>query len=577
MGKVMRGFTDEAASKDLFAIQKYIDGLSTFVQNCNTPMTISIQGTWGTGKTSLMQIVQEKLEADQKTKCIWFNTWQFSQFNMDSELAVSLLSCLIEELTLSAEKKEKVNRTTQAIRVAQTVGKISKEALLAYIDSTIGGRFADGAESVMDQIKDAFGGSNSTMDSAKAIKELRNQFAECVKETLQNTQKERIVVFIDDLDRLEPRKAVELLEILKLFLDCKQCVFVLAIDYAVVCRGVEAKYGKLSDDAKESKEKGKSFFDKIIQVPFKLPVAEYDISNYVVNCFQEIGIPCSDDEKPMYVNLIKSSCGTNPRSMKRLFNTYLLLSIVVDKEILEKDENKQLLFAVLCLQYSFENVYEQIIRNIQEISADALYILASGEYQKINENAELEGLDISDWEAAQLKPFMEQFILTIDKDKDGKISEAEMNNVRSVLGISTITASADNGSGVPNSVIVKSVNEMNINGDKQEELDALIKRVVEMGDDISPSMRNNKHPHVLFKTRDGKRSFMDVYMRKAGFAIDCIANDPTVFNNPAIVEIKEKYNANISGRYFTMNAKDEDAIKELMIVAKACYDSYKGK
>ena len=172
---------------------------------------------------------------------------------------------------------------------------------------------------------------------------------------------------------------------------------------------------------------------------------------------------------------------------------------------------------------------------------------------------------------------MEQFILTIDKDKDGKISEAEMNNVRSVLGISTITASADNGSGVPNSVIVKSVNEMNINGDKQEELDALIKRVVEMGDDISPSMRNNKHPHVLFKTRDGKRSFMDVYMRKAGFAIDCIANDPTVFNNPAIVEIKEKYNANISGRYFTMNAKDEDAIKELMIVAKACYDSYKGK
>ena len=85
MGKVMRGFTDEAASKDLFAIQKYIDGLSTFVQNCNTPMTISIQGTWGTGKTSLMQIVQDKLEAEQKTKCIWFNTWQFSQFNMDSE------------------------------------------------------------------------------------------------------------------------------------------------------------------------------------------------------------------------------------------------------------------------------------------------------------------------------------------------------------------------------------------------------------------------------------------------------------------------------------------------------------
>lgn len=96
-------------------------------------------------------------------------------------------------------------------------------------------------------------------------------------------------LFVDDLDRLIPSKAVELLEVLKLFLDCKQCVFVLAIDYEVVIRGSIEKYGfasymsdKIEDKERNREyEKGKSFFDKIIQVLFKVPVAVYDIKNYL--------------------------------------------------------------------------------------------------------------------------------------------------------------------------------------------------------------------------------------------------------------------------------------------------------
>ena len=37
----------------------------------------------------------------------------------------------------------------------------------------------------------------------------------------------RVVIFVDDLDRLQPQKAVEVLEVLKVFLDCENCVFVL--------------------------------------------------------------------------------------------------------------------------------------------------------------------------------------------------------------------------------------------------------------------------------------------------------------------------------------------------------------
>ena len=57
MDKMIQGFTDEAAHEDLFQIKKYIEGLAKFIESCKTPMTISIQGEWGTGKTSIMQII----------------------------------------------------------------------------------------------------------------------------------------------------------------------------------------------------------------------------------------------------------------------------------------------------------------------------------------------------------------------------------------------------------------------------------------------------------------------------------------------------------------------------------------
>ena len=55
VGKKNIGFTD-AAEKKLFEIDGYIQGVAQFIGICNTPMTISIQGSWGIGKTGLFGI-----------------------------------------------------------------------------------------------------------------------------------------------------------------------------------------------------------------------------------------------------------------------------------------------------------------------------------------------------------------------------------------------------------------------------------------------------------------------------------------------------------------------------------------
>ena len=61
----------------MLGIGKYVNGLQKFIRHCPTPMSIAVQGDWGTGKTSTIKMVQEQLEKDKDTnniRCIFFNT-----------------------------------------------------------------------------------------------------------------------------------------------------------------------------------------------------------------------------------------------------------------------------------------------------------------------------------------------------------------------------------------------------------------------------------------------------------------------------------------------------------------------
>lgn len=175
-----------------------------------------------------------------------------------------------------------------------------------------------------------------------------------INKKLKGSQSDRLVIFVDDLDRMNPGKAVELLEVIKNFLDLKGCVFVLAVDYGVVSAGARMKYGAEMDMAK-----GRSFFDKIIQLPFNLPVSQYNIGRYLKNI---LNIP--DDELQYYRELAAYSIGTNPRSLKRMANVMNLLELLAARnygESLKKPEFRRMLFAILCLQMAYEPVYNEIV------------------------------------------------------------------------------------------------------------------------------------------------------------------------------------------------------------------------
>ncbi|MDY6261808.1 MAG: P-loop NTPase fold protein [Succinivibrio sp.] len=342
-----QGLTDEAATVDLFNINKHLDGLSRFIKACNTPMTISIQGSWGSGKTSIMKMVEHEIEKDVIP--VFFNTWQFSQFELGNSLAFSMIKVLLNKLQ---DDDSFIKHFTSVCSNALTTALKSVSIYNINVD-----------------LKKC---TEKTVDDnyAEQIENLHQHFQEVVNRACEREHKDRVVIFVDDLDRLVPSKAVELLEVLKLFLDCKQCVFVLAIDYEVVIRGAIEKYGFASytsdkiDDKERNREyeKGKSFFDKIIQVPFKVPVAVYDIKNYLKDGFNKINLKIDDNDLQDYIELCASSIGSNPRSLKRLLNAFLLLTFIGEGSIdLNNKDKAKLLFAALCLQQYKEKIYNLIV------------------------------------------------------------------------------------------------------------------------------------------------------------------------------------------------------------------------
>ena len=73
------GIVDEpilGQSQDWLEIKKHADALVQFIKETDTPMTIGVQGEWGSGKTSLLNQIKEELSSSKEIRQIWINSWE---------------------------------------------------------------------------------------------------------------------------------------------------------------------------------------------------------------------------------------------------------------------------------------------------------------------------------------------------------------------------------------------------------------------------------------------------------------------------------------------------------------------
>ena len=326
------GIVDEPLEKrgeDSLKIKKYSNALVSFIKNSMTPMTIGIQGSWGSGKTSLLNTIYAQLddanehEESKDFKVIWINSWENSLMATPEEALIKIINEIINGLnevdpSLTNVKKVKEAATTAA------------KGILRVGAGILGG--AAGTEVVTE-----------VLESSNSIKQLREELSRLVHAIRKSESQrvDKIVIFVDDLDRVDPPEAVKILELLKNIFNIPGCVFVLAIDYDVVIKGLKDKFGERTP---ENEYEFRAFFDKIIQLPFLMPVQNYDIGNYVNDLLRKIGFQDENVIDVDFVNqVVDNTIGGNPRTIKRLINSLALIKIVNEEGEDEDDGEDEIL------------------------------------------------------------------------------------------------------------------------------------------------------------------------------------------------------------------------------------------
>jgi predicted KAP-like P-loop ATPase len=103
---------DEARKTDILNLLPYAEALRDFIHDCETPITVGIQGEWGIGRTSLMNMLRGSGSAEQSgllessiCKTINLESWPYSQFDQDDHMAVACLYALTQSLGQALEKE----------------------------------------------------------------------------------------------------------------------------------------------------------------------------------------------------------------------------------------------------------------------------------------------------------------------------------------------------------------------------------------------------------------------------------------------------------------------------------------
>jgi len=269
-GKMVSTLADFLASKDLIS-----------------PLVIAVNGEWGSGKTSLITTVKKELEKKGTVTAI-FNAWQYEY----SEPAGAMVYQIVSQTGPNKEIRRK-----------------AKE--MAGLALDIFARKTAGID--LPAIKQHFEGSVS------AVTTLSNRLEKYLQE---DVQAERMVVFIDDLDRCSLENVIQLLEAVKLFLTVPKAVFVLAVDISKVKLAWSLKYGRVEQSIDEGPvhgkadrltEEGLKYLEKIIQIQLELPKP----SNEQLKEYLKSLDPGYTDD---FCNLIAALNLTNPRSIKRFLN-----------------------------------------------------------------------------------------------------------------------------------------------------------------------------------------------------------------------------------------------------------------
>ena len=374
------------ARHDLLDFSHYADVLAEVVLTADTPITIGVFGPWGSGKTSLMRLVAEQL-GDRRTtghrwaRAVWFNAWQYERD--EGALWRALLLRVLQGLEsdqLSEQDAQQIEdwrmrlytdvQRTETGSIQIDWPKLGKGALrlglsLSPSPSTFLelARLLQGEMGSLEEIASAFQRERTEVYRRQLtlLEEFRGSFAHLVQEYVWS-RNGLLVIFIDDLDRCLPGRAVEVLEAIKLFLDVKGCVFFVAVDRDIIERVVRVQYASymVGDDENAGSVPiaGQSYLEKIVQLPFHLPPLEDDqIIAFIDRHDPHLPPGCRD--------VLALGLEPNPRVVKRALNILRLLLKLAERRVAE-DAIEPIVPGLLAKMVVVQTRYRDLYRDLME-------------------------------------------------------------------------------------------------------------------------------------------------------------------------------------------------------------------
>lgn len=286
------------------------------------PLVVGIFGEWGAGKSKLLSLILERAQRQRNERIaahkrddgfsltvpVFFQPWKYEH---EKHLLVPLLlhieaelsRCLTLAESTSDRAKGKAVAVAEAVKAhvpavvegfktlwgaARTAYQLAEPAsagVLLPLAEWLAGRLAPdgsgqekGASPHMAKFRWDAEGGRSYYELHEVLRAVTRPTPDGFKRYLPGAKVDssfriNFVIFIDDLDRCLPEKAVETLELIKTVFNLESFAFVLALDEEVVERGIGHRYKDyaLQNKKPEMPITGFEYLEKIVHLPFRLP------------------------------------------------------------------------------------------------------------------------------------------------------------------------------------------------------------------------------------------------------------------------------------------------------------------
>lgn len=255
-----------------------------------SPCTIGVYGDWGSGKSSLVEMLLKDYEKKEGYLCLKFNGWLFEDYE-DAKTALlgSILDKINENKKLTAKAKSTLKKLFKNLNYLDVASKGLKYGADILLTGGIGTIADITVQTVLNKtksltedvrsedIKKILEKVSKKDEVRKNLRDFRNDFEKLLKET--NITK--LVVFIDELDRCNHDTILETLEAIRLFLFINGTSFIIGADERQVMYAVRTKFPEVKGNQIDI---GKEYLEKMIQYPIKIPQLGVNEVEFYITC-----------------------------------------------------------------------------------------------------------------------------------------------------------------------------------------------------------------------------------------------------------------------------------------------------